>query len=327
MLQDLTDQGGIILFLNKNSSLYAIEGSGKLTNYLAMLLKKDYLKYLANLKTDSKSKTPFKSHYQELLKLGWKDYDLYLLENWKSQEEINLQERLAYYHSKYQPKLNLIRYVALADGKIEMVYQRNRFQTQEQMLAKNQKKSATKPLLTYRIDDKSLLDKLKGKVYYENKKKTGIYRWVNRDTKESYIGYALNLGQILYALDSNLIAKDQQVLYSAMQEYGLTSFNLQILAYCSIHELFAKVQSYLDLYQPEYNIFSKENKEEEEEDQLIADNSIIEYNAWFILAQKVADFLASSEASKDNFSASFPLSLPPPHLQWALPQCNYIERR
>jgi hypothetical protein len=70
MLSDLTGQGGIMLFLNKNSSLYAIEGSNNLGNHLTTLLKKDYLKYLANLKTASKSKTPLKSHYQELLKLG-----------------------------------------------------------------------------------------------------------------------------------------------------------------------------------------------------------------------------------------------------------------
>ena len=165
MLQDLAGQGGIILFLNKNSSLYAIEGSEKLTNYLTMLSKRDYLKYLVNLKTTSKSKTPLKSHYQELLKLGWKDYELCLLESWKDQEKINIQERLAYYHTKYQPRLNLVRYVALADGKIEAVYQRNNFKTQEQMLATSQKKAILKPLLTYRLDSTSPLSKWQGKVY------------------------------------------------------------------------------------------------------------------------------------------------------------------
>lgn len=70
MLNDLTGKGGIMLFLNKNSALYAIEGSNNLSNYLTTLLKKDYLNYLANLKTVSKSKFPLKSHYQELLKLG-----------------------------------------------------------------------------------------------------------------------------------------------------------------------------------------------------------------------------------------------------------------
>ena len=261
MLQDLTDQGGIILFLNKNSSLYAIEGSEKLTNYLTTLLKKDHLKYLAGLKPAQKPKFKIKSHYQELLKEGWKDYELCLLEAWKDQEKINIQERLAYYHTKYQPKLNLFRYVS-TNGKIAKVYQWNRFRTEEQRLATGQKRAATKPLVNYRIDDKSPVDKLKGKVYYENKRKIGIYRWVNRDTKQSYIGSTLNLGQILYTLDSNSIADDQQVLYLAMRKYDLTSFNLQILAHCSKEELAEKEQYYLDLYQPEYNIF-KVNSEEQ----------------------------------------------------------------
>jgi len=183
MLSDLTGQGGIMLFLNKNSSLYAIEGSNNLGNHLTTLLKKDYLKYLANLKTASKSKTPLKSHYQELLKLGWKDYDLYLLETWKTCEDVNVKHQLVAYHTKYQPKLNLVRYVYSANGEIEEVYQWNNFKTEEQILARTQKKATTKPLLTYRIDDKSPLDKLKGKVWYENKNKPGIFRWVNRITK------------------------------------------------------------------------------------------------------------------------------------------------
>jgi hypothetical protein len=54
--------------------------------------------------------------------------------------------------------------VALADGKIETVYQWNQFRTEKQILARTQKKATLKPLLTYRIDDKSPLDKLKAKV-------------------------------------------------------------------------------------------------------------------------------------------------------------------
>ncbi|RPB18023.1 hypothetical protein L211DRAFT_883852, partial [Terfezia boudieri ATCC MYA-4762] len=129
------------------------------------------------------------------------------------------------------------------------------------------------PLLTYRIDDK-----IKGKVYYENKHKSGIYRVVNRDTKQSYISSSLNLGQILYALDSNSLADDQQVLYSAMQEHS-TSFNLQILAYCSEEELAGKEAYYIQIYQPEYNTPKKS-----EEDQLTIESyqlptSLVEYNA------------------------------------------------
>jgi hypothetical protein len=64
LLKDLTGQGGIILFYSKPASLYAIEGSDDLANYLTTLFNKEYLKYLASIKSAKKPK----SHYQELLK-------------------------------------------------------------------------------------------------------------------------------------------------------------------------------------------------------------------------------------------------------------------
>jgi hypothetical protein len=64
LLKDLTGQGGIILFYSKPTSLYAIEGSDDLANYLTTLFNKEYLKYLADFKSAKKPK----SHYQELLK-------------------------------------------------------------------------------------------------------------------------------------------------------------------------------------------------------------------------------------------------------------------
>jgi len=154
MIKDLAGQGGIVLFLAKNSSLYAIEGSNNLANHLTVLFQKEYLSYLVSLKP-AKNKVQIKSLYQELLKAGWKNYDLYLLENWKTSENIDIKQRLVAYHTKYQPKLNLFRYVSLANGEIETVYQWNQFKTEEQMLAKSQKKAASKPLLNYRINDKS----------------------------------------------------------------------------------------------------------------------------------------------------------------------------
>jgi hypothetical protein len=72
MLNDLTGQGGIMLFLNKNSSLYAIEGSGNLAGYLQDLFNKEMLKLLADIKVpkaiQKKTKIQLKTHYQGLLK-------------------------------------------------------------------------------------------------------------------------------------------------------------------------------------------------------------------------------------------------------------------
>lgn len=62
---------GVILFLAKTSSLYAIEGSPELAKHLTsayFFFNKNYLNYLAGLKSAKKPK----SHSQELLKEGWK---------------------------------------------------------------------------------------------------------------------------------------------------------------------------------------------------------------------------------------------------------------
>lgn len=277
MLSDLTGQGGIMLFLNKNSSLYAIEGSGNLAGYLQDLFNKEMLTILADIKVpktiQKKTRLQLKTHYQELLHQGWKDYDLYLLETWKASEEVDAKHRLAYYHTKYQPKLNLFRYVYSANEEVEKVYQWNRFKAEDELLRASQKKATLKPLLTYRIDDKSPLDKLKGKVWHENKHKTGIYRWVNRLTKESYVDSSLNLGNLLYTIaSSQTLSKSKNSLFEqALQQYSLTNFTLQILAYCSTEELARKEkeQYYLQLYQPEYN-----RLEDKKEAKPIIDNSL-----------------------------------------------------
>jgi hypothetical protein len=72
MANDLTGQGGIILFYSKPTSLYAIEGSGNLAGYLQDLFNKEMLKLLADIKVpraiQKKTKIQLKTHYQELLK-------------------------------------------------------------------------------------------------------------------------------------------------------------------------------------------------------------------------------------------------------------------
>jgi hypothetical protein len=71
MLNDLANQGGIILFYSKPTSLYAIEGSGNLAGYLQDFFNKEMLKLLADIKVpkaiQKKTKIQLKTHYQELL--------------------------------------------------------------------------------------------------------------------------------------------------------------------------------------------------------------------------------------------------------------------
>lgn len=260
LLADIANKGGIVLFLPQNSSLYALEGSKDLTHYFSTLFNKNYLELLANSRGPSPTKKPqlpLKSHYRDLLHQGWKHYDLYLLEAWDINKASPVEERLAYYHAKYQPELNLMRYVSLANGEIEAVYKWNNFKTEAQMLAENQQKTSPKPLLVYQVNEGSPLNKLRAKVWYENKGKTGIYRWVNRITNKSYVGSSLDLGNATnYYFNLQLWTKPLKgnyILIKALKKYGLINFNLEILTYCSAEELSQKELYYLQLLKPQYN--------------------------------------------------------------------------
>jgi len=262
LLADIANKGGIVLFLPQNSSLYALEGSKDLTHYFSMLFNKNYLELLANSRGSSpikKPQLPLKSHYRDLLKEGWKHYDLYLLEAWdKDNKDLDyLEKRLAHYHTKYQPELNLMRYVSLANGEIEAVYQWNNFKTEAQMLAENQQNTSPKPLLFYQINEGSPLNKLRAKVWYENKGKTGIYRLVNRITNKSYVGSSLDLGNSTnYYFNFQRWTKpnkENYILVKALKKYELINFNLEILTYCSAEELELKKLDYIQQLKPQYN--------------------------------------------------------------------------
>ena len=82
---------------------------------------------------------------------------------------------------------------------------------------------------------------------------------------------SLNLGNLLYTIASTqTLSKSKTPLFKqALQQYSLTNFTLQILAYCSEEELVEKEQYYLQLYQPEYN-----RLEDKKEDKPIINISI-----------------------------------------------------
>lgn len=268
LFNDIANKGGIVLFLCKNSSSknnihvsYAIEGANKLLPLLKNYFEKDYLKYMANIydKEALKPKSRIKTHYKGLLKKGWKDYDLYLLESWDINESLDLKPKLVYYHDKYPPKLNLSHYIYLANGEIETVFQWNYFKNQAQILSETQQKAELKPIITYHIDENSPLIKLRGKVWFDNKNKSGIYRLFNRITKKSYVGSSLNLGNTInYYFNLNpgrrVIMGKNIILIKALQKYGLTNFNLEIFAYCSPEELSDKELYFIQLLNPQYNI-------------------------------------------------------------------------
>lgn len=96
-------------------------------------------------------------------------------------------------------------------------------------------------------------------VLKENKNKSGIYRWVNKITKESYVGSSSNITERLRKyycknyLEHRLSIYNSRI-YKALLEYDHTNFSLEILEYCDKEALISREQYYLNIINPEYNI-------------------------------------------------------------------------
>lgn len=105
-------------------------------------------------------------------------------------------------------------------------------------------------------------DKYKLKILRENKGKSGIYKWNNLITNESYIGSTVNLGNRLkfYYYSSNLkrvLNKESSIIYNAILKYNLSNFSLEILEYCKKEFIIEREQYYMNIFNPEYNILKK----------------------------------------------------------------------
>ena len=100
---------------------------------------------------------------------------------------------------------------------------------------------------------------LKKIILEENKGKSVIYRWVNKETGKSYVGSAVDLSKrfrIYYSLLSieKFLNKSKSYILSALLKDGYSKFTLEILEYCDPKDLLKREQYYIDLLDPEYNI-------------------------------------------------------------------------
>ena len=73
----------------------------------------------------------------------------------------------------------------------------------------------------------------KSNILTDNKGKSGIYRWVNKITNESYIGSSVNLySRLLNYYNKNYLNKRILIrnshIYRALLFYGYSNFNLEI---------------------------------------------------------------------------------------------------
>jgi hypothetical protein len=114
--------------------------------------------------------------------------------------------------------------------------------------------SKFKPVIVYENPNLN-----KSKIFYENKFKSGIYRWVNTINNHSYIGSTGNLAyrlKMYFSLKGleNRLPKDNSLIYRALLEYKHENFRLEILEYCNKESLLSKEQYYFDTMSPKYNI-------------------------------------------------------------------------
>lgn len=102
----------------------------------------------------------------------------------------------------------------------------------------------------------------KAKIIRANKNKSGVYRWINLETGESYVGSSSNLSKRLrvYFSESGiekLLTISTSRILRALLKYGYSGFRLEILEHCDPDKCLEREQYYLDSINPEYNILKK----------------------------------------------------------------------
>ena len=101
----------------------------------------------------------------------------------------------------------------------------------------------------------------KSMILNDTKNKVGVYRWVNKENGNTYIGSSVNLGRrfrVYYDFSylSVRINKSKSRIYSSILKHGYSNFQLEILEYCTKENAINREQYYIDLLKPEYNLNS-----------------------------------------------------------------------
>lgn len=93
-------------------------------------------------------------------------------------------------------------------------------------------------------------------ILNENKGKSGIYMWKNKNNDKFYIGSSNHLKRRLtsYFNLNYLVKESSMYINRALLKEGYSSFSLFILEYCDEENLIKREQYYFDLLKPTYNI-------------------------------------------------------------------------
>lgn len=108
------------------------------------------------------------------------------------------------------------------------------------------------PLISY-----SNAESQKENILKDNKGKSGIYRWVNTLTGDSYVGSSVDLSpRVRKYFNFNYLKnhKNKMIICNALLKYGYSNFSFEIIEYCDKKDVISREQYYLDTLAPKYNI-------------------------------------------------------------------------
>jgi len=93
----------------------------------------------------------------------------------------------------------------------------------------------------------------KEQISVDNKRKAGIYRWINKVNGKSYVGSSTDLSRRFrhyFSLKSLKGSKGASYINRSLLKYGYSKFKLEILKYCSPEKCIKWEQYYFDLFNP-----------------------------------------------------------------------------
>jgi len=104
--------------------------------------------------------------------------------------------------------------------------------------------SVTVPVVTY---SNAAADK--SRVLTENKKKSGIYIWINLLNGKVYIGSALNISKRFsqYSNLNYLKRTTSMPICRALLKHGYENFSFSILEYCEVQDILEREGYYLNI--------------------------------------------------------------------------------
>lgn len=99
---------------------------------------------------------------------------------------------------------------------------------------------------------------MKKEIFSENKHLSGIYRWINEETDDTYVGSGIDLTKRIRSYyQTSELERNPRHINRALFKYGHSKFKLEILEYCDKDKLMEREQFYLDQLHPSYNILKQ----------------------------------------------------------------------